>query len=178
MINRFIYNMKNNLTLFVLSAIILLVSCKNKNNLNSYSDEIEDAVRFQLAVANSVSNFESIEEFQEIFKWMINFSEETGIREESFREILVKKSETDNSAKKILDLYDNLDIILSELQATEHENIWTFEELNTGVHFTFEIIPAQDGEMYYECSADEGELQALISKAFLKNVFDGLDLDF
>lgn len=168
--------MKKNLSLIVLSVILLLVSCKN--NPNSYSDEIEDAVRFQLAVANSMSNFDSLEDFKDIFNWMIDFSKDIKIRRESFRDILLKKSKTDNSAKNILDLYDNLDIVLSELQATEYENIWTFVELNTGVNFTFELIPTQNGEMYYQCTAEEGDLQALISKALLKNAFDGLYLDF
>ncbi|MBR5469003.1 MAG: hypothetical protein IKU78_00870 [Paludibacteraceae bacterium] len=170
--------MKKSFSLIIMLAILLLSSCKNKNNPNSYSDEIEDAVRFQLAVANSMSDFESFDDFKEILNWMLEFSEDTKIRRESFRDILVKRSENDNAAKNILDLYDNLDIVLSELQATESEKIWTFTELNSGVGFTFELIPTQDGEMYYQCSADADDLQTLISKSVLKNVFDGLDLDF
>ena len=69
--------MKKSFSLIIMLAILLLSSCKNKNNPNSYSDEIEDAVRFQLAVANSMSNFESFDDFKEILNWMLEFSEKS-----------------------------------------------------------------------------------------------------
>ena len=160
------------LSVILLMASLLLVSCKD--NPKNYAAEIEDAVRFQLAVASSMSLCEDGDDFKGMYTWMMDLADNTAVRESSYRDMLVKKS-SDSFSAKILDLYDNLDVVLSEAQATQNEHIWTFTELNTGVRFTFELIPAQGGEIYYRCSADEDDLRQLTIKSLQKAFWKALD---
>ena len=57
-------------------------------------------------------------------------------------------------------------VVLSELQPTQNEHVWTFEELNTNVRFTFELIPAQNGEVYYRCKGDAEDLRSVMLQSF------------
>ena len=69
-----------------------------------------------------------------------------------------------------MQLYDEMDVVLSELQPTQNEHVGTFEELNTNVRFTFELIPTQNGEVYYRCKADADDLSQLMLES-LQSVF-------
>ncbi len=70
----------------------------------------------------------------------------------------------------LLRLYDEMDIVLSELQPTQNKHVWTFVELNTDVRFTFELIPTQGGKMYYRCKADAEDLRRQMLQS-IKNLF-------
>jgi hypothetical protein len=83
-----------------------------------------------------------------------------------YRDLLAQKAETDPFCSKILQLYDEMDVVLSELQPTQNEYVWTFEELNTNVRFTFELIPAQNGEVYYRCKGDAEDLRSVMLQSF------------
>lgn len=163
------------LSICLLLASMLLVSCKD--NPKNYFEEIEDAVRFQLAVASSIALCEDGDDFRGMYDWMMDLSDRNNLREGTFREMLVEKS-SDSFSAKILESYDSMYIVLSELQATQKERMWTFTELKTGVRFTFELIPAQDGEMYYYCWADEEDLRQLVLQSLQKAFWNALDLDF
>ncbi len=164
--------MKKILLLLCVMASMMLISCQN--NPKYYTEEIEDAVRFQLAVANSISLCEDGDDFKGMYAWMMDLADQNTMREGTYREMLVAKS-TDSFCAKILDLYDKQDVVLSELQATQNERVWIFTELNTGVRFTFELIPVQSGETYYRCAANEEDLRNQILKSFQKVFWNALE---
>ena len=161
------------LSVILLMASLLLVSCKD--NPKNYAAEIEDAVRFQLAVASSIALCEDGDDFRGMYTWMMDVANQEGIREGTFRDMLLEKS-SDSFTAKILESYDSMDIVLSELQATQNERMWSFTELNTGIRFTFELIPVQGGEMYYRCSADEEDIRQLTIKSLQKAFWNALDI--
>ena len=164
--------MKKILTLLCVMASMIMVSCQS--NPKNYTEEIEDAVRFQLAVVSSIAVCDDSDDYKEMFTWMMDLAEKNNMREGSYREMLVEKS-SDSFCAKVLDLYDSQDVVLSELQATQNEHVWTFTELNTSVRFTFELIPAQSGETYYRCSANEEDLRKQIIKSLKKVFWDALE---
>ena len=103
-------------------------------------------------------------------------SDDNAIREHSFRGLLVEQSASNAFNKKVLELYDTQKILLSELQPTMQKNVWTFTELNSGVDFTFELIPVQGGDMYYRCAANEDDIESILKKTMQKKFWDILDL--
>lgn len=50
----------------------------------------------------------------------------------------------------------------------------TFEELNTKVRFTFELIPTQNGEVYYRCKADPDDLRQLMLESLQSVLWQSL----
>lgn len=163
------------ITLMMGMMCIMFIGCKN--NPKNYTAEIEDAVRFQLAVANSLSICEEEDDFLGVYEWMIEASKETGIRTGSCRDLLVQKAENNAFSAKILELYDNQTIILSELQPTQNDKLWTFTEVNSAVRFSFELIPTQSGEVYYKCTANEEDLRKYTFKSLQNLFWDALDWD-
>ena len=153
---------------------VLMTSCKT--NPNTYQDEIEAVVRFQLAVFNSITLCDNVSDFMEFYDWAMALSNHNAIREHSFRDLLVEQSASNAFNKKVLELYDTQKILLSELQPTMQKNVWTFTELNSGVDFTFELIPVQGGDMYYRCAANEDDIESILKKAMQKKFWDILDL--
>ena len=153
---------------FLAVLSVLLVSCHTSPN--SYSEEIEDAVRIQLAIANALTVYEDGDDAMGLYEWMQHVTDDLSGRQGLYRDRLAQKAETDPFCGKILQLYDEMDVVLSELQPTQNEHVWTFEELNTNVRFTFELIPAQNGEVYYRCKADAEDLRQLMLESF-KSVF-------
>ena len=147
---------------------VLLVSCQLSPK--SYYKEIEDAVRIQLAIANALTVYESGDDAMGLYEWMQHVTDDLSARQGLYRDRLVEKAADDAFCGKILQLYDEMDVVLSELQPTQNEHVWTFEELNTNVRFTFELIPAQNGEVYYRCKADPEDLRQLMLESF-KSVF-------
>lgn len=162
------------ISIIIAMAGVLLVSCKP--NIEQYMAEIEDAVRFQLAVAASPSTCEELDDIWDIYQWMGEIKEATRMRTVLCRDILAERAETDIVSARVLKLYDNQEIKLSKLQPTQDKNIWTFYELNSNIHFSFELIPTQDGEMYYSCTADEDDLQAWMLKMMTDMLWDVLEL--
>ena len=153
---------------FLAVLSVLLVSCQLSPK--SYYKEIEDAVRIQLAIANALTVYEDGDDAMGLYEWMQHVTDDLSGRQGLYRDLLAQKAESDPFCDKILQLYDEMDIILSELQPTQNERVWTFEELNTNVRFTFELIPAQNGEVYYRCKADAEDLRQLMVES-LQSVF-------
>ena len=160
--------MKRFSIVFLAVLSVLLVSCQLSPK--SYYKEIEDAVRIQLAIANALTVYEDGDDAMGLYEWMQHVTDDLSGRQGLYRDRLAKKAETDPFCGKILQLYDEMDVVLSELQPTQNEYVWTFEELNTNVRFTFELIPTQNGEVYYRCKADAEDLRQLMLESF-KSVF-------
>lgn len=160
--------MKRFSIVFLAVLSVLLVSCQLTPK--SYYKEIEDAVRIQLAIANALTVYEDGDDAMGLYEWMQHVTDDLSGRQGLYRDRLAQKAETDPFCGKILQLYDEMDVVLSELQPTQNEHVWTFEELNTNVRFTFELIPAQNGEVYYRCKADPEDLRQLMLESF-KSVF-------
>ena len=105
------------LSIFIVAFLgVLMTSCKT--NPNTYQDEIEDVVRFQLAVFNSISLCDNISDFMEFYDWAMALLEDNVIREQPFRDLLLEQSASNTFNKKVLELYDTQKILLSELQPT------------------------------------------------------------
>lgn len=153
---------------FLAVLSVLLVSCQLSPK--SYYKEIEDAVRVQLAIANALTVYEDGDDAMGLYKWMQHVTDDLSGRQGLYRDLLAQKAESDPFCGKILQLYDEMDVVLSELQPTQNEHVWTFEELNTNVRFTFELIPTQNGEVYYRCKADADDLSQLMLES-LQSVF-------
>ena len=153
---------------FLAVLSVLLVSCQLSPK--SYYKEIEDAVRIQLAIANALTVYEDGDDAMGLYKWMQHVTDDLSGRQGLYRDLLAQKAESDPFCGKILQLYDEMDVVLSELQPTQNEHVWTFEELNTNVRFTFELIPTQNGEVYYRCKADPDDLRQLMLES-LQSVF-------
>ena len=160
--------MKRFSIVFLAVLSVLLVSCQLSPK--SYYKEIEDAVRIQLAIANALTVYEDGDDAMGLYEWMQHVTDDLSGRQGLYRDLLAQKAESDPFCGKILQLYDEMDVVLSELQPTQNEHVWTFEELNTNVRFTFELIPAQNGEVYYRCKADAEVLRQLMLESF-KSVF-------
>ena len=153
---------------FLAVLSVLLVSCQLSPK--SYYKEIEDAVRIQLAIANARPVYEDGADTMGLYEWMQHVPDDPSGRQGLYRDLLAQKAESDPFCGKILQLYDEMDVVLSELQPTQNEYVWTFEELNTNVRFTFELIPTQNGEVYYRCKADAEALRALTLRS-IKSIF-------
>ena len=153
---------------FLAVLSVLLVSCQLSPK--SYYKEIEDAVRIQLAIANALTVYEDGDDAMVLYEWMQHVTDDLSGRQGLYRDLLAQKAESDPFCGKILQLYDEMDVVLSELQPTQDEHVWIFEELNTNVRFTFELIPTQNGEVYYRCKADAEDLRQLMLESF-KSVF-------
>jgi hypothetical protein len=160
--------MKRLSTLFLAMMTCVLASCQLSPK--SYYKEMEDAVRIQLAIANALSVYEAGDDAMVLYEWMQNVTDDLSGRQGLYRDLLAQKAESDPFCGKILQLYDEMDVVLSELQPTQNEHVWTFEELNTNVRFTFELIPTQNGEVYYRCKADADDLRQLMLQS-LQSVF-------
>ena len=153
---------------FLAVLSVLLVSCQLSPK--SYYKEIEDAVRIQLAIAHALTVYEDGDDAMGLYEWMQHVTDDLAGRQGLYRDLLAQKAESDPFCGKILQLYDEMDVVLSELQPTQNEHVWTFEELNTNVRFTFELIPTQNGEVYYRCKADADDLRQLMLQS-LQSVF-------
>lgn len=165
------------LSTFIFSlATLLLVSCQH--NPSQYKAEIEDAVRFQLAVANSLSICDDVEDFLELCTWMITQTDENNLPTQSYRDLLVERSATDGISGRLLELYDQMEVICSEPVPTQQPLIWSFTEINSGVRFTFELIPTQDGETYYRCAANSDDLEEVTTRTLRDMFLNYLDLEF
>ena len=160
--------MKRFSILFLAMMTCVIASCQLSPK--SYYKEMEDAVRIQLAIANALSVYEAGDDAMVLYEWMQHVADNLSGRQGLYRDLLAQKAESDPFCGKILQLYDEMDIVLSELQPTQNERVWTFEELNTNVRFTFELIPAQNGEVYYRCKADAEDLRALTLRS-IKSIF-------
>ena len=153
---------------FLAVLSVLLVSCQLSPK--SYYKEIEDTVRIQLAIANALTVYEDGDDVMGLYEWMQHVTDDLAGRQGLYRDLLAQKAESDPFCGKILQLYDEMDVVLSELHPTQNEHVWTFEELNTNVRFTFELIPTQNGEVYYRCKADAEDLRQLMLES-LQSVF-------
>ena len=150
--------------LFLAVLSVLLLSCQLSPK--SYYKEIEDAVRIQLAIANALTVYEDGDDAMGLYEWMQHVTDNLSGRQGLYRDLLAQKAESDPFCGKILQLYDEMDVVLSELHPTQNEHVWTFEELNTNVRFTFELIPAQNGEVYYRCKGDAEDLRSVMLQSF------------
>lgn len=164
------------LSLILCLASLLFVSCQH--NPHKYQSEIEDAVRFQLAVANSLSICDDVEDFLELCTWMVGLTEENNLRTQSYRDVLLERSSADAVSSRLLELYNNMDIVCSELIPTQQPLIWSFTEINSDVRFTFELIPTQDGGTYYRCTANSDDLHEVTTRSLRDMFLNYLDLEF
>lgn len=155
---------------------LLLVSCQH--NPSKYQSEIEDAVRFQLAVANSLSICDDVEDFLELCTWMIELTDDNNLRRQNYRDVLLERSVTDVVSGRLLELYDQMDVVCSELVPTQQPMLWSFTEINSGVRFTFELIPTQGGNTYYRCTANSEDLHEVTSRSLRDMFLNYLDLEF
>ena len=151
-------------------AMLTCVFASCQLSPKSYYLEMEDAVRIQLAIANALTVYEDGDDALGLYEWMQHVTDDLSGRQGLYRDLLAQKAESDPFCGKILQLYDEMDVVLSELQPTQNEHVWTFEELNTNVRFTFELIPTQNGEVYYRCKADADDLRQLMLES-LQSVF-------
>ena len=161
--------MKTKSSLLALLLLVLFSACQPK--FDQYKESAEDSVRFQLAICNSVSEFT---DFNDVMQWFSSVSEmsEQSLDGKSFRDLLVEKANKDPYSALFLEHYDSVEILLSEPEEKVSGRVWTFYEINTNLHFTFTLIPAQNGEVYYKCVADEEELAELVQSNFFKRAID------
>lgn len=160
------------ISLILLLVSVLLISCKN--NPRYYQAEMEDAVRFQLAVANSFYECEDIEEFGEWLEWILALNQQKRA-DKSCRELLVEQASSNPICEKVVQIYDSQEIILSEPQVVHPDRVWSFYELNSELSFTFTLIPTQNGDMYYKCEVDPDEYQSYITKKFYGTFLNSID---
>lgn len=166
--------MKTKSLLLIMLAMFVFSACQP--SINRYKAEIEDAVRFQLAVCNSVPEFDDWYDLMQWFTEISQLSEDRHIDGRSYREILVDLSVEDEFGQVMLNLYDSVEVLLSKPIEVEPGRMWSFCEINTEINFTFTLIPTQDGNVYYKCEADEEQLAGLIKANFLKQAFNLFDL--
>jgi hypothetical protein len=161
--------MKTKTSLLALLLLVLFSACQPK--FNQYKEAVEDSVRFQLAVANSVSDFT---DFYDVMHWysMVSDMSEQSLQGKSFRDMLVENAEKDPFSDSFLKHYDSVEVLLSEPIEEVSGRVWTFYEINTNLHFTFTLIPAQNGEIYYKCVANEEEFSELVRSNFLERAID------
>ncbi len=161
--------MKTRSSLLALLLLVLFSACQPK--FNQYKEVAEDCVRYQLAVANSMSEFT---DFYDVLEWVSGLSQmsEQSVDGKTYRDMLVENAEKDSFSALLLKHYDSVEIVLSEPIEEVAGRVWTFYEINTNLHFTFTLIPAQNGEVYYKCVADEEEFAELVQSNFFKRAID------
>ena len=113
--------MKRFSIVFLAVLSVLLVSCQLSPK--SYYKEIEDAVRIQLAIANALTVYEDGDDAMGLYEWMQHVTDDLSGRQGLYRDLLAQKAESDPFCGKILQLYDEMDVVLSELQPTQNEHV-------------------------------------------------------
>ena len=161
--------MKIKSLLLALLLVFLFSGCQS--TFDQYADEAEDCVRFQLAVANSVSEFTDLYSFMQWFSSVTEMSE-VALDGESYRDMLEYNSPKDPFYATLLEYYDSVDVVLSKPKKAISGDAWTFMEINSDLHFTFSLIPAQNGDVYYKCVVDEEEFAELVQANFMKRAID------
>ena len=161
--------MKIKSSLLILLAMFVFSACQPK--FDKYQDVAEDSVRYQLAVANSMSEFTDV---YDVFGWISGLTQmsEQLVNGKTYRDILVDNSEKDPFSALLLKHYDSVEVLLSEPIEEVAGRVWTFCEINTNLHFTFTLIPAQNGEIYYKCVANEKEFSELVQANFIKRAIN------
>ena len=161
--------MKTKTSLLALLLLVLFSACQP--TFNQYKEVAEDCVRYQLAIANSMSEFTDI---YDVFGWISGLTQmsEQSVDGKTYRDVLVDNSEKDPFFALLLKHYDSVEVLLSEPIEEVSGRVWTFYEINTDLHFTFTLIPAQNGEIYYKCVANEEEFSELVQANFLKRAID------
>ena len=165
--------MKQKFLVLIMLTMVVFSSCQP--SINQYKAEIEDAVRFQLAVCNSVPEFDDWYDLMQWFTDISQLSEERHTDGRSYREMLVDLSIEDEFYQVMLNLYDSVEVLLSEPIEEVPGRMWSFCEINTEINFTFTLIPTQDGNVYYKCEADKDQLAGLMKANFLKQAFNLFD---
>ena len=140
---------------FILSiASLMFVSCGGVSP-NDYKEEIDDAVKFYIALANThadiVNNHSDSEEYLDELDQMHDEIIESYILEvenSNAYEIVLKKLRTNTNnpnykiyASSILEYYSKVNTSLTnykEIRSSKHNKIWNFTELNTGLEFIFD----------------------------------------
>ena len=161
--------MKTRCFLLTLLSVLLFSACQPK--FDQYQDEAEDCVRYQLAVANCVTDFEDWFDFMQWVSAVIEMSEET-MQGGTYRERLVENVDKDPYSAMLLESYDSMDVVLSKAETKVAGKVWTFSEINTGIDFTFSLIPAQNGDVYYKCEVDGEKYSSYVQANFMKRMFD------
>ena len=84
--------MKIKYSLFALLLVFLFSACQPR--FDQYEEAAEDAIRFQLAIANSVSEFT---DFYDILEWAsgMSYMSEQSVDGKTYRDMLVENSEKD-----------------------------------------------------------------------------------
>lgn len=157
---------------FWLFPLLVFVLSACQPNITQYKAVIEDAVRFQLSVCNSVAEFDDFYDLMEWFSDVTEMAEQFNSDGKTYREMLVELSSEDDFYQSILELYDATNVILSEPIEEVEGRVWTFYEINTEINFTFTLIPAQNGDVYYKCEADEDQLAELMQSYFIERVLN------
>lgn len=161
--------MKTKSLLLTLLLVFLFSGCQS--TFDQYADEAEDCVRFQLAIANSVSEFTDLYTFMQWFSDVIQMSE-VSLDGKSYRDMLYENSKRDPFYATLLEYYDSVEVVLSKPEKKISGEVWSFFEINTDLHFTFSLIPAQNGDVYYKCVVDEEEFSKLVQANFMKRAID------
>lgn len=161
--------MKTKYSLFALLSVFLFSACQPR--FDQYEEAAEDAIRFQLAIANSVSEFT---DFYDILEWAsgMSYMSEQSVDGKTYRDMLVENSEKDPFSALLLKHYDSVEVLLAEPIEEVSGRVWTLYELNSDINFTFTLIPTQSGEMYYKCEADEERFSELLQSNFIERAID------
>lgn len=183
--------MKKQVVLTALS-LLMFASCGTLlDSPNTYQEEIEDIVKYNIAVTMVMSDtYTKYENEAESASWLLGeefasyahkksweeYSDSLDNFEESINElwyqieegagyhtvlIQVSQDQTNNwnnLAKKVLEKYHGIDVIISEYQKVETSSdtkIWNFTELNTGLVGTFSI----DSEGKWNCDITDTSLE-------------------
>ena len=161
--------MKAKYSLLILLMVFIFSGCQSK--FDKYQDEAEDCVRYQLAVANCVTDFEDWFDFMEWVLEVTKMSEET-LQGGTYRERLVANADKNPYSAMLLETYDSLDVVLTKAEIEVAGKVWTFSEINTGLDFTFSLIPTQKGDVYYKCEVDSEKFSSYVQANFMKNLFN------
>lgn len=157
---------------YLLPLLVLAIFSACKPSIKRYSAEMEDSVRFQLAICSSVPK---IENWADILQWISNLSEMSDKMQmdgKSYRDALVELSANEKFYNEVLERYDSIEVILSEPVELEPGRVWTFYEINSNINFIFTLIPTQNGDVFYKCTANEEQLTKLLQSKFWGSALD------
>ena len=166
---------------FLLAGISCLLMMSCTSSPEDYQVQINDAVKFYLAAADLLLQYENDEKAEEFYDLMIE-EFNTCSEEESFKYLLNQKvAENNKYAKKLYVGYENAQILLSPYNLVS-ENVWEFEELSSEVRFTFTITSTPKVEMWriepQEKSLEKYTWKKVLGEAALQEIRNlGMDLD-
>lgn len=174
--------MKKFISFFLTIALILGNSCSLVQYPELYDEEIRDAVKYHIAVADYIVNLASnpfcligIALFSNEFEQNIE-NLDSEIKEiytntdMNYRQVLqyIANDNTSNyqdDAEKMLTYYNALNVSLTnytEVSSSLNYDSWTFKEVLSGIEFIFEIHDPDDGNTTWTCSPVQKSIKKYI----------------